>query len=504
MKRLFVILLAVICMSSFAVSAEEAGYTEQTVKVLSGGEECGELALRFYSDTPHIPYMGINEYSEFVRQQPLSVQENEDGTCTFENWNGAEMICDAQAGSITVPDWNAFFALPMPLEDMAAGLKDSTVHYARITEIAYEGEAEPVTLDFEKYGTAIYADGNDVYLPVSMLANIMTDIATNHLLYNGENLYLQRFSLNSKGIENFFGSEVLQAQIHGEERPEDVIRQCYADLCFTLDYFFGHPGKAPLDEELAQDGLDGALSSLGEEGQEIREGLLSSDLAEYISSMNRLFMVYLGDGHTLFVSGTQMIQDPAVRSEASFAAKLAASGASGLLENPFLVTQTVNETIPVQRTMIWGKDPYREYGNTAIIRVDSFMPDEAAWDSYYKGEGDLPEDDLGIVVSGLKKASENPDISNILFDLTCNGGGSPDVMMGILAMTTGQNQLYGESVITGQKMTITFEIDANLDGVYDEKDKDVRYDYNYGVLCQGMRSPAATSSRSSCRKQELC
>lgn len=56
------------------------------------------------------------------------------------------------------------------------------------------------------------------------------------------------------------------------------------------------------------------------------------------------------------------------------------------------------------------------------------------------------------------------------------------MMMAILAMTTGQDQLYGWNEITDQPMTISFEIDANFDGVYDEKDREVRYDYNYGAL----------------------
>jgi hypothetical protein len=31
-------------------------------------------------------------------------------------------------------------------------------------------------------------------------------------------------------------------------------------------------------------------------------------------------------------------------------------------------------------------------------------------------------------------------------------------------------------------MTITFDADTNFDGVYDEKDQELRYDFNYGVL----------------------
>ena len=56
------------------------------------------------------------------------------------------------------------------------------------------------------------------------------------------------------------------------------------------------------------------------------------------------------------------------------------------------------------------------------------------------------------------------------------------MMMAILALTTGQNQLRGKNMITGQAMTVSFEADANFDGVYDEKDREARYDFNYGAL----------------------
>jgi C-terminal processing protease CtpA/Prc len=110
------------------------------------------------------------------------------------------------------------------------------------------------------------------------------------------------------------------------------------------------------------------------------------------------------------------------------------------------------------------------------------MPYEAAWELYYEGEGDFPQDSLGIVLSGFKRASENPDIENVILDLSCNSGGSPDVMMAILAVATGQTQLYGIHKLTGRNMTFTFEADTNFDGIYDEKDKEVKYDFNYGVL----------------------
>ena len=481
MKKSFLSCTMMLCMVfslSAAAMADGADFTEKTVTVYNEGIEDGEFALRFYNETPNVPYMGICEYSELMKHQPLTLRENEDGTCVVSNETGEELFCDAANGLITVNNWGGFFDLPLPLEDEALGWKDTSTHFIRFTDVEYEGDPAPVELDFAGYGIHVYSDENDIYLPVSTLSNIMTDIATNHLLYNGEALYRQRFSLDGSSIEGLYNSEVLKAEAQGtRERPLDIVKQSYADLCFSLDYFFGHPGKAKLDAAIAEKGLDGALTDLGKKGASIKKGLLSPSLSSYMSAMNELFFKYLSDGHTLFTSGTEFMN-------MGFAHpfKLSAGYFADILESPNTISQLLNELIVGQRADAWGDDVYREYGNTAIIRLDSFMPDEEAWESYYNGEGDFPEDPLGIVVSGLRKADENPDIKNVIFDLSCNSGGSPDVLMAILAMTTGQNQLYGIHKLTGQDMTFTFETDTNFDGVYDEKDKEVHYDFNYGVL----------------------
>jgi hypothetical protein len=486
MKKIMILFAMIMCMCLPAFAEEtESGteYSEKTVKVLTDGKEAGELVLRFYDVTPNVPYLGMNEYSTYLKKMPLSMQEKEDGTFVLENGIRAELIFDPDAVTITVPDWNAFFDMPLPLENQAIGWKDTATRFIRITDVEFDKEAAPVTLDFDEYGIQVYADESDIYLPVSTLSNIMTDTATNHVLYNGENLYVQRMSLDGSSPEGLYETEALKAQLQGEKRPEDVVKQCYADLCFNIDNFFGHPGKAPLDETVAEMGLDQALDSLGNKGKKLKAKLQSEDLSEYLSALYEVLMVYLGDGHTLFSGASAVITENAESVDTVFGLPLIGLDfTADLISSPIYMKQALHEIITLQRNEAWGNDTYRESGNTAIIRLDSFMPDEAAWELYYEGEGDFPQDSLGIVLSGLKRASENPDIENVILDLSCNSGGSPDVMMAILAVATGQTQLYGIHKLTGRNMTFTFEADTNFDGIYDEKDKEVKYDFNYGVL----------------------
>ena len=91
-------------------------------------------------------------------------------------------------------------------------------------------------------------------------------------------------------------------------------------------------------------------------------------------------------------------------------------------------------------------------------------------------------DAVGITWTGLKRASENPAIKNILFDLTANSGGSSDMLMYMLDLMFGENVIRGYNVLTGQREHAVMHSDKNLDGVFDEKDEEVKYDFNYAVL----------------------
>lgn len=481
-KRMILSLLTIACAFVMAAYAKDPGYIERAVKLITDGKETGEITLLFCDATPNLAYMGMNQAAALQGRPGFTVRASGDGIYELESWNGARLVCEAEEGRILVPDWTAFFALPMPLEDRALGFKDMGVPFSRITDITYEGEAAPVTIDFAAYGIRLYCDERDLYLPVSTLSNLMTDIATNFLLYNGEALYAQTFSLDGEPIEVFFASDTMQALIHGEDRPEDLIRQCYADLCLCFDYFYGYPEKLAFEKVLAEKGFDQALESLGEDGQAIKAGLLSPSFAEHAKAMAALFFGHLSDGHTMPLGLGDIFYDPALIADSAFPEDVMASYMESALNDPVVLGQTVNEVIPQQRSRLWGEDSYREYGSTAIIRLDSFMPEEAAWDSYYHDGGAFPQDCVGIVAAGLKQASENPKIENVIFDLSCNSGGSSDALAMILALTTGQNQIRGKNMITGQTMTVSFEADANFDGVYDEKDREARYDFHYGAL----------------------
>ena len=121
MKKQITAAFAALCLISLSGTVMAAGteegtqYEEKLTPVIREGKEDGELALRFYEETPNVPYLGLNAYSEYMKAQSLTLRENEDGTVTMENWCGAQLQCDPAAGIIYVEDWCRFFDLPLPL-----------------------------------------------------------------------------------------------------------------------------------------------------------------------------------------------------------------------------------------------------------------------------------------------------------------------------------------------------------------------------------------------------
>ena len=478
MKKTVMILMLVLCLlTSIAGSAEE-----KSAVLYVNGAEAGEMRLCWFEETPHIPYMGIREYAERILCVPLSAGTGADGIITLRNAQGGELRCDIAAGTISTPDWVKVITPEMPLEGAARSLKDSTCGFVRIKEITYGGDPAPVVFDFARYGIKLYADERDVYLPLTVLSNMMTDIATRTLRFDGEKLHLSRVELSANPNDPVLTGKAMAALLEGQERPEDVIRQCYAELCFNFDYFFGHPGKAVLDAEIAEKGLDAALENLGKDGTAIKAGLLSPNMKEYLSALQQLFIVWLFDGHTAHTDISALMETSAVQADKELLGRLSEESLSALMGSRNAMTMTLRTATIPQRALFWGDAAYRESGNTAIIRLDSFIPDEAAWAAWYSGEGAFPEDGLGTLVSGLRKAKENPEIRNVLFDLTCNNGGSSDVLMAILGLTTGRDFLLGRNVLTGQTIRAAYETDCNFDGVFDERDHEARFDFNYGVL----------------------
>ena len=91
-----------------------------------------------------------------------------------------------------------------------------------------------------------------------------------------------------------------------------------------------------------------------------------------------------------------------------------------------------------------------------------------------------------IFLDALNKAAADPEVKNLVIDITANGGGSADIVMAMTSLIMDKSYISMDNPLTGQHALVQYEVDRNFNGAFDEADKDVRYDLNFAVLTSGM------------------
>ena len=235
------LLLAAVIIVATGVLNRNAEYTVKSTPAMEGAKQLDNIDLRFYKDSPHVPYYGMKSYLSLLRQEELSVTTEKDGNAIITAPNGATLQVDTKAGTITATDW-ALFQNPLMPYTSLTGVKDTPCQWTYYSDIVFDDAPKTVVFDFWKYGIRVYADKDDVYLPIGILSTMFTDIAMNYAFYNGETFYRSMLDLDSLGglPAGYFESENMRALLSGErKRDEDEIRESYGELCFIIDYWFG-------------------------------------------------------------------------------------------------------------------------------------------------------------------------------------------------------------------------------------------------------------------------
>ena len=126
-----------------------------------------------------------------------------------------------------------------------------------------------------------------------------------------------------------------------------------------------------------------------------------------------------------------------------------------------------------------GYQTYSFKGDTAMIHIEDFMAEytnKDEWLKYYQGKRDtIPYSATeGSSVAGLykwlEKTHNDSNIKNVIIDLSSNSGGSTDELIYLIFLLTDNNTIYYKNQITNQLVSVTYEIDRNLDRQFNELD----------------------------------
>ncbi len=471
-------------------------YSERMVPVVDPkGASQGTLMLRFYNDMPNVAYVSISNFQQMMYPgTTVQVVPTGDHQYALTSPCGTATV-DTDKDIFESDDYEAFTNLMGQVQrDMPNTIYDA-LPIIRWKSIDIQPKNVHVALDYGKYGIDLRADGADVFFPFATIADLYMDGYMHIADYNGQSVLIApngAYDLDD-GYPKSFIAPILQ-----ETRTADMADFNYRNLCFTLTNFFGYPGRTLLENKgLKEKGLDQALLDYGEAGQMTRTLLKSQNMYEYIAGTATLGCLLNDGGHT----NTDVTAISSIDKESSFWSTTSQLKAEKLeefvkvcpeyspIENDYYGKSVTSSVIDYLRSEKIGEGvKYYKEGSTVLCKFNSFMCDDSGWRRFYRGEGpkptvqEYPNDWLIALIDALQKAEADPEVKNFVLDISTNGGGSSDVVLFITSILCNKADMYYENTLTGQKIKTTYEVDRNLDGQFDERDDEVKYNLNFALL----------------------
>jgi len=471
-----------------ASAADTADYkTGKITAHLYALDKTTDIECRYYNDMPNVPYIRYTDYYKCWVDQELKIKNNNDGTYEITVPSGATGIIDVNKETLKTDDVIRF-SYPEYLLDSATSQLNTYV--ANETDVSTAIASE---INFSENNLDLRGSEDDVWWPVATICDTY-DIAVNQASFVDNEIY---FCSSMTDLE-YSRYSLLTDTAHGEAfiekykngRPKDLIEYNYNELCFIFDHNYGFPGRIKYNDLLAETDFDTMLSTANESTKKIREMLLSEDVYEYCAGFYLLNNYFWDGGHTGFVNAPlkendenkKLIND---KSEAFGPLE----GAIDWLADNDDASISNDLAKAAREKMIETADTFEELkaakyftkGDTAVFSFDSFSDDSVSWIYYYYLNGEMPDDLISEFNTCVNKANNDPKIKNFVIDLSTNTGGLLSVTQYIMGMISNRDNItLADTQSEPQK--VNYYTDKNLDKAYDEKDAEIKFDLNFGVI----------------------
>ena len=440
--------------------------TQTTVN--DNGKATKTVNLRYYEDMPHVAYIAVSDFQNLlVPNKSVKVSKTAASQYQLETSKGETARVNTAEESMVFEDYMSFVSLSATDEE------DDEPFYVRSKPMAFTPAAASATFDLKKYGIDLRGDGQMLYVPLSTLSDIYSNLDGKHVFFNGEKIILTDFEETPISLDEAFFMKPYEAT----ERPADLAAYSYGELCFAIDHFYGRPGRNEIDNVIQSQGLDKALSD------NARKLLKSTKMAEYAFGLEYLAALLADGSHTLIspivncsvigITDMKVLGEYVQKFVTPFTAEYPMEAAS--------VSANINQNdgsgmAAKARKQLLGTDTYIKIGNTMYCIYDDFGPiDSKGWTAYYKGTGPLPaynpqfKGDICGIVEALDKAAADPEVKNFVLDLTCNNGGELSVLQAVTALLAGQTAVSWDNVLTQQRVVVDVLVDSNFDRTFENK-----------------------------------
>ncbi|MCR4879614.1 MAG: hypothetical protein K5906_01490 [Bacilli bacterium] len=402
----------------------------------------GSYNLYFLDKTQYVPYIPLDEYidlySSYYRYNHINDSISINGsTLTWSVKTGLSMLMQS-----TINLNNKEITILGGLDNV---YKSSTANYSRSSIYANTGfenttlvSGGAATYSYLASGYEVIYDEGDYYFPLSMLEAIYGVTEGLHTFYNYQDLFIydDYYTFASISLYRTLGSKELSDKItpltdfnkvvdaYPINMPTNIVEDNYHALSYLFDNHYG------LRNILSTSPFKDYATNIG-----IYEKLLSGNRQDYTEAIATL-LKELDDGHT----GMFTPLSPWFVDYSSYNHKgVKRSHASEVLNS---LTEARNNTFSDLKSIYYSTD-----GSLAYFVLDSFS--NFAKDAYISGTNTLRsdlylEDDYYYLLHQLETiVSHNEevidDVSNVVIDISTNGGGIVQSMMKMVSLLSSSN-----------------------------------------------------------------
>lgn len=409
----------------------------------------------FFDEAFDVPYVDANSFFPVFWNQAFGLDqfEEKDGG-VYNKSTLASVSFSSALGQISFSDYDLFFSvssLPIPDDILDA----SSDPLAQLNEA--ESSFSPrggFSFSLKDYGAEILTYQGRDYVPFSYLETIGFLPFSTRFSFNGDAYFWVEDSLLtlSNGKLSDYGSSFY----HGSyskitDRGEDFSSYFYSSFLFQMDFFYGKRN------ELKYSSLDQQIQKMG-----LKSSFLSSSPREADEALAKAIAGLFGDGgHTAFLHrGTMVARSSTYDSDLQ-----------GLIySSDYRYYHKANRARELLRKR-GGLKSYEVSGNTAVIRFDSFALNSSAQSPSKENVAKDNVSTFALFYNSFQKIKKNPNIENVVFDVTLNGGGYATALAQALSFLSDEPiKITVQNPMNGSYFREAVDFDNDFDGDYSDQD----------------------------------
>lgn len=419
----------------------------------------------YYVDGSLVPYVSLENYIKTMDGLLDSSKYACRANALFKEYvvktsvsnNNISIIFDYGSDKILTITDNAF----SNLIDIKSTI-DYSFNLKYQDEEVYPGKS--IILDLAKYGFDMrYINGN-LLIPFQIANGLFGGLNYNSTYYTGTSYYNFYFSDRYSDTITTEEKNAMKSSVSATLDNEELRKSNYNYLCFYMDYFYG------LKELKKFESFDSYISS------DIKNLLLSSNPNEYTKGYAKIVQL-LNEAHTSIHSYAYEYNGPTI----SYSAEDSEYKASCFVDSK----KTQQALAPLAKEHYGSslQNKIEIVGDTCYIFYLNFTTGDKAdvLDEFDKIDDDAYlYDTYYLYLKAFEMIKNNPTpVKNVVVDLSINGGGNNGAQMRAIGFSSknGRIKIGHRDSLTNLTYMLTYDVDTNNDGLYDENDGYTNYNW---------------------------